>query len=113
VVVIVVAFVVTPSGSATERRIDHLENLVKCPSCDDLSVANSNATSAIAVRHEIVSLVKKGESDTAILTSLEDTYGTQILLSPPTTGLGTLLWLLPVVVVLAGVVIYLRLVRRR
>jgi cytochrome c-type biogenesis protein CcmH len=113
VVVIVVAFVVAPSASSTQQRINHLESLVKCPACEDLSVAESNATSAIAVRHEIVLKVKQGESDTAILTSLEDSYGTSILLSPSTSGIGSLLWVLPVVVVIVGAGAYLRLVRRK
>ena len=80
---------------------------------EDLSVAESNATSAIAVRHEIVLKVQQGESDTAILTSLEDSYGTSILLSPSTSGIGSLLWVLPVIIVIVGVGAYLRLVRRK
>jgi cytochrome c-type biogenesis protein CcmH len=113
IVVIVVAFVAAPSASSTQQRINHLESLVKCPACEDLSVAESNATSAIAVRHEIVLKVQQGESDTAILTSLEDSYGTSILLSPSTSGIGSLLWVLPVIVVIVGVGAYLRLVRRK
>jgi cytochrome c-type biogenesis protein CcmH len=113
VVVIAVAFVVAPSTPSSQQRINHLESLVKCPACEDLSVAQSNATSAIAVRHEIVLKVKAGESDTAILTSLEDSYGTAILLSPSTSGLGSLLWVLPVAIVLIGAGAYLRLVRRK
>jgi cytochrome c-type biogenesis protein CcmH len=113
IVVIVVAFLAAPSASSTQQRINHLESLVKCPACEDLSVAESNATSAIAVRHEIVLKVQQGESDTAILTSLEDSYGTSILLSPSTSGIGSLLWVLPVIVVIVGVGAYLRLVRRK
>jgi cytochrome c-type biogenesis protein CcmH len=113
IVVIVVAFVAAPSASSTQQRINHLESLVKCPACEDLSVAESNATSAIAVRHEIVLKVQQGESDTAILTSLEDSYGASILLSPSTSGIGSLLWVLPVIVVIVGVGAYLRLVRRK
>ena len=59
---------------------------MRCPACEDISVAVSDATSAIAVRHEITRDVHRGDSDNTILTSLEDTYGASILLSPPTTG---------------------------
>ena len=100
----------TPSAQA---RIAHLESLVKCPSCENLSVAQSNATAALAIRHEIRGAVLSGESDNRILTSLESTYGTSILLSPPTSGLGTLLWLAPVALVLAFVLALVRLARRR
>jgi len=102
-----------PSTSSAQARIAHLESLVRCPSCEDLSVAQSNATSAIAVRHEIAQKVHHGSSDDQILTSLEDTYGTSILLSPPTTGLGVLLWVVPLVLVVVLGVVVLGLWRRR
>jgi cytochrome c-type biogenesis protein CcmH len=112
VVVGALALIVSPSASSTTTRIAHLESLVKCPSCEDLSVAQSNATTAVAVRHEIAADVAAGKSDDQILTSIEDAYGPSILLSPPTTGLGTLLWVVPLAVVLVLVVVGLRLRRR-
>jgi cytochrome c-type biogenesis protein CcmH/NrfF len=113
VVVVALAVVTAPSAPSSQTRIDHLERLVRCPACDDLSVEVSNATSAIAVRHEIVSDVQRGESDNRILTSLEATYGPSILLSPPTTGLGALLWAGPAAVLLLALAIAARLARRR
>jgi cytochrome c-type biogenesis protein CcmH len=109
VIVLAVAITVTPTASNAATRIAHLESLVKCPSCDDLSVAQSNATTAVAVRHEIVADVKAGRSDDQILTSIEDAYGPSILLSPSTSGLGSLLWIVPLGVVLVLLVVGLRL----
>ncbi len=111
VVVLVVA--TAPSVPSTVTRIAHLESLVRCPACEDISVAQSNATAAIAVRHEIAARVRRGDSDTQILTSLEATYGTSILLSPPTSGLGALLWIVPIAGLVLVVVIGIRLARRR
>ena len=111
--VLAVALLEAPSTASAQGRIAHLESLVKCPACDDLSVAQSNATSSIAVRHDIARRVKAGESDNKILTSLEATYGTSILLSPSTSGLGLLLWLVPFAAVVALAVAGVRLVRRR
>jgi cytochrome c-type biogenesis protein CcmH len=111
--VLALALVAAPSTASTQGRIDHLETLVKCPACDDLSVAQSNATSALAVREDITRRVRAGESDNKILTSLEATYGTSILLSPSTSGLGSLLWLVPILVIAALLVAGVRLARRR
>ena len=111
--VLVVALLEAPSTASTQGRVAHLESLVKCPACEDLSVAQSNATSSIAVRHDIVRRVHEGQSDNKILTSLEATYGTSILLSPATSGLGSLLWLVPLGALLALGVAGVRLVRRR
>jgi cytochrome c-type biogenesis protein CcmH/NrfF len=113
VVIVALAVGTAPSAPSSVSRINHLERLVRCPACDDLSVAVSNATSAIAVRHEIVRDVRAGESDNKILTSLEATYGPSILLSPSTSGLGILLWAVPAAVVVLIVVIALRLAKRR
>ncbi len=113
VVVAVFAIVLRPSSATEASRITHLETLVRCPSCDDLSVAVSNATSAIAVRHDITERVHEGQSDDRILTSLESTYGTSILLSPPTSGLGVLLWVVPLLGLVLLIASAIRLTRRR
>jgi cytochrome c-type biogenesis protein CcmH len=109
----VLAAFAAPHAPTAQSRISHLESLVRCPSCEDLSVAQSNATSALAVRHEIAQGVRRGESDSRILTSLESAYGTSILLSPPTSGLGALLWLVPAGLALAFGATVVRLWRRR
>ncbi len=111
--VVIFALASTPATSSTARRIAHLETLVKCPSCQDLSVAQSTSSSALAVRDEIVALVAKGESDTQILTTIEAAYGPSVLLSPPTSGLGALLWIVPSGVFIGLIVTVIVLRRRR
>jgi cytochrome c-type biogenesis protein CcmH len=110
---VAVALLEAPSTASTQSRIAHLETLVKCPACEDLSVAQSNATSSIAVRNDIALRVREGQSDNKILTSLEATYGTSILLSPSTSGLGFLLWLVPLAALVALGVAIVRVARRR
>lgn len=113
VAVAAIALVLNPHPSSQSARIAHLETLVRCPACHDLSVAQSDATSAVAVRNEIAAKVKSGQSDNEILTSLESTYGPSILLSPPTSGLGALLWVVPIAGLGLLVGSSLRLARRR
>jgi cytochrome c-type biogenesis protein CcmH len=113
VAVLALALATAPATSTAAARIAHLETLVKCPACEDISVAVSNATSAVAVRHEITQKVHEGKSDNEILTSLEDAYGPSILLSPSTSGIGSLLWAGPLCVLVVILVIGVRLARRR
>jgi cytochrome c-type biogenesis protein CcmH len=113
VAIVALVLVTAPTTPSATQRINHLETLVKCPACEDISVAVSNATSAVAVRHEIAAKVHEGKSDNQILTSLEDAYGPSILLSPSTSGIGTILWVGPVLVVLSVLAIGVRLARRR
>ena len=101
-----------PSVPSATQRIAHLETLVRCPSCQDLSVAQSDSTSSLAVRHEITTLVRRGESDSQILTTIEDAYGPSVLLSPSTSGWGVLLWLGPTAL-FVGLGVTVVLLRRR
>ena len=110
-VVLVVALVVGSghlgAGPPTPaQRAAAIESRVRCPSCTDLSVAESSATTAIAVRHQIERMVTEGRSTAAIDQVLVSEYGPSILLVPPDPGGVPLIWLLPVVLgaaALAGV----------
>ena len=113
VTIVICSFAFASHAPRVAQRIAHLEALVKCPSCDDLSVAQSNAPAAVAIRHEIESRVRAGSSDTQILTSLQARYTGVVLLSPSTAGLGVLLWLVPTLLTTLGLGIFVRMVRRR
>jgi len=90
-----------PTGSRRAQEIATLERDIKCPSCDDLSVAVSTAPTAIAVRHTIVRRIDAGQSPAQVEQYLVSRYGTAILLEPPTSGPTVVVWVLPG---LAGVV---------
>jgi cytochrome c-type biogenesis protein CcmH len=79
------------------QRAAAIEAVIRCPSCDDLSVAQSAASAAVAVRRQIATEVAKGESATAIENGLVSQYGPSILLSPPASGLSALVWYVPAV----------------
>jgi cytochrome c-type biogenesis protein CcmH/NrfF len=83
------------------QRAAALDSRLRCPSCEDATVAQSSASSAVAVRHQVASMIAAGKTDSQIETSLESRYGPSILLVPPTRGLASLVWFVPVV---AGVV---------
>jgi cytochrome c-type biogenesis protein CcmH/NrfF len=86
------------SSPQTEaERAASIEAQVRCPSCDDLSVLQSAASSAVAVRHQIAGEVAAGESTQRIEAQLVDQYGPSILLAPPKSGLSSLVWYVPAV----------------
>jgi cytochrome c-type biogenesis protein CcmH/NrfF len=83
-----------------------IERVVRCPSCTDVSVAESTQTTALAVRHEIVRQVNEGRTSGQIEQTLVSQYGPTILLVPPDTGGFAIIWLIPIVLglgVLIGV----------
>ena len=85
------------SPQTVAQRAAVIEANVRCPACTDLSVAQSNSTTAIAVRHQIESMVASGSSVADIDQTLVSEYGQTILLTPPDSGGIPLIWLIPLV----------------
>jgi cytochrome c-type biogenesis protein CcmH/NrfF len=56
----------------------------------------------VKMRGQVKDLVTKGYNEEQILTYFERSYGEFVRLEPPMRGLNLLVWLLPVVVLLAG-----------
>lgn len=97
------------------QRASALEATLKCPSCQDLSVAQSTSASSLAVRTFVFDHLNQGWSDGQIVSALEQRYGTAIMLVPPASGLGILLWLVPLALLmgLLGITIAFALRYRR
>jgi len=115
--VLVVALVIGsihPAPPTRAARIAHLEDVLKCPSCVDLSIRQSGAAAALDLRAEVVRLVDAGKTNAQIERIAVAQYGSAELLVPPTSGLGTLEWLLPVIGLAGGgAAVGIFLVRRR
>jgi len=116
-VALVVALVIgssARSGSATvSQRVDRIARDVRCPSCSGLSVAESDAPTAVAVRQLITDGVNAGRSDGSIETELVHSYGSGILLRPPASGVGAVVWVVPAVAGAVGVIALVVVFRRR
>lgn len=84
-----------PARSA-EDRVQALASTIRCPQCRSQSAADSDAPTAGAVRAEISRRIDAGESDADIRRYFASRYGEEILLTPPATGVGALVWVVPV-----------------
>jgi cytochrome c-type biogenesis protein CcmH len=86
------------SGSAPTpaQRASAIESDLRCPSCEDLSVAQSSAPTAVTVRATVNEMVAGGRTDQQIESYLVSRYGASIVLDPPDHGVTVLVWLLPV-----------------
>src|SRR5687768_12415156 len=103
------------SPATTEARVERIAKEVRCPTCEGLSVAESEATASRAIRDEIRRRVEAGESSGEIRAYLVSRFGRDILLKPESSGAGAIVWALPVAVVIAavgGLVIAVRRLRR-
>ncbi len=96
VVALVVGSGILSSGPPTKaERARAIESVLRCPSCEDLSVADSTAQTAVAVRATVNQLLSEGRTDQQIEAYLEARYGSSIVLDPPARGWPLLVWLLP------------------
>ena len=103
VVVVSLAVVLWPNGSQSPAARAHdLETELKCPECQGLSVADSQAPTSRAIRSDIKRRIAAGQSDEQIRQAYIDKYGDSMLLSPQDSGVSLLVWILPIVVVALG-----------
>jgi cytochrome c-type biogenesis protein CcmH/NrfF len=79
------------------QRASAIESVVRCPSCIDVSVAQSEASTALSVRHEIERLVAQGRTTAQIKQTLVNQYGQTILLEPPNADGFPIIWIVPIV----------------
>ncbi|MGH9028283.1 MAG: cytochrome c-type biogenesis protein, partial [Acidimicrobiales bacterium] len=94
----------SPVPTPTQRAAT-IDNDLRCPSCEDISVADSSAPAAIAIRKLVAQRVHEGESTSQIEAFLVSRYGPGILLRPPVAGGTAAVWLVPLVAVSVAVAV--------
>jgi cytochrome c-type biogenesis protein CcmH len=94
------------------QRVQQIAAGLHCPICKDLSAADSPAPLAQQMREQITQKVRAGESADQIRADFIAAYGDSVLMSPPGRGLFAAVYVLPTVVIAAGLVIAVMLVRR-
>jgi cytochrome c-type biogenesis protein CcmH len=82
-----------PPASSQAARVSALDSIIKCPSCDNLSISQSDASTAVALRAVVAADVRAGESNAQIESYVEARYGAAILLSPT----DPVVWIVPIV----------------
>ncbi len=99
--------------AAEERRFNALVSELRCVMCQNQSLADSNAQIAHDLRREVFDLMRSGRSDEEIRGFLVDRYGEFVLYRPRFGGHTVVLWLAPGLLLLAGAVVVVRIVRAR
>ncbi|ADI13550.1 cytochrome c-type biogenesis protein [Truepera radiovictrix] len=95
-----------------EQEVFAIARELRCPVCRAESAADSNATTSVEFRGIIRELLAEGHSREEILAYFTARYGDWILLEPPRRGIHLVVWVLPILAVLAGVTLLALLVRR-
>ena len=94
---------VDDGGARTpDERARNLAESIACPRCDGQSVADSDSDAADGIRSVIERRIAEGASDAEIRDELAGAYGERVLLTPGRSGVSSLVWTLPVVVVVVA-----------
>ena len=87
------------------QRAQALEAQLRCPSCEDVSVADSSAPAAVAIKGIVERRLAEGQSDAAIESFLVSRYGESVLLRPPGGGGTAAVWFVPLVAIAGALVV--------
>ena len=102
------------SGDELNRAVAEVAADIRCPKCQALSIADSGAESAQAMRQEARSLLSQGYTREQVVGYFEQRYGEFVLLEPRARGLNLIVWAAPAgIVLLGGLAVALRLRQRR
>lgn len=100
------------TGAALDQRTYEVASLLRCPVCQGMSVADSPSTVALDMKDQVRELLSRGYTQEQILRYFEHSYGQFVLLKPKFRGVNTLVWILPILVLLAGAIVVITTARK-
>jgi len=101
----VLALLLARPSFAQQPSADEINEVAKklsCPTCTGINVADCPTETCAQWRAKIGELLAEGESEQEILDYFAARYGDHVLQVPPKRGFFVLVWVLPVVAILAG-----------
>jgi|GEM_PF-4534417 len=91
------------SAPTAAERIDGLDNIIKCPVCADISIAQSNAQIAGQLRASVKKWVSEGKTNSWIESTVVAKFGSNELLEPQ----NSLIFIIPAAVIIVAFLVLL------
>ncbi|MGH8699566.1 MAG: cytochrome c-type biogenesis protein [Burkholderiales bacterium] len=97
-----------------EDRVTAVASELRCLVCQNQTLADSNAPLAVDLRNQIRERMREGASERDIIAFMVERYGDFVLYRPPFKATTWLLWVGPMLLMIAGLAtLYYRIARRR
>ncbi|CEI85470.1 cytochrome c-type biogenesis protein CcmH [Ehrlichia minasensis] len=96
-----------------ELRAINLFKIVRCLICSGESIYESQSQLAYDMRSMIRNKIQNGYNDNQIITELQNYYGNQIIINPPYNSYTYLLWILPALIFIIGIVLLVKFMYNR
>jgi cytochrome c-type biogenesis protein CcmH len=101
------------SSPELEQRYHQLSQELRCPKCQNQNIADSNAPISQDLRKLLYEQLEAGASDAEILDYMVARYGEFVRYRPRMTGATAVLWLAPLLLLLAAVAVLVLTLRSR
>lgn len=88
--------------NAQEREYQRLTQSLRCPKCQNSSIADSGSVIAVDMRQKVYELLLDGKSEQQVVDYMVARYGHFVSYEPPLTPLTWLLWGGPLAMVILG-----------
>jgi cytochrome c-type biogenesis protein CcmH len=98
---------------AMQARYEHINRELRCLVCQNQTIADSNATLAQDLRREVREMMNAGKTDEEIRTFMLERYGDFVLYRPRMTAGNFFLWAAPVLLLLLGTFVGIRVIRKQ
>lgn len=102
-----------PLSEAEQERMHNLALELRCLVCQNQSIADSHSGLAIDLRKQIAGQIQDGKSDAAIKQYMVERYGDFVLYKPAFSLGNAALWSGPFILLLIGIVLAARSIKRR
>ena len=89
-----------------EKRLNEISNNVRCLVCRNQSIYDSNSDFANDIKEIIIIHLKDNKSDEFIYKFLKSKYGEYILFKPPFQINTLILWILPFILIISGLIFF-------
>lgn len=101
------------SSVEQEQQYRELTEQLRCPKCQNNSIADSNSIIAADMRTKVYQLQQQGQSRQQIIDYMVARYGNFVTYEPPVTAATLILWVGPALFVLLGAIVVIMRARRR
>ena len=95
----------TRAPSVNEGEAQAIGSRLRCPVCQGMPISESPSEMAQAMMTRVREMLAEGQSRDQIVTYFTQRYGDWVLLDPRKSGLNWLLWGLPPLVLVVGVLL--------
>lgn len=106
-----VATVSAQGSTPTDDQVNAIAKQLYCPVCENTPLDVCPTQACKEWREEIRGMLADGKSEAEIKQHFVDYYGARVLSEPPRTGFNWLIYVVPPVVIVAGIFVLFRALR--